>query len=88
MEYRNAKKEAFPVLLKGWTLALYKSGEEWRGHGDPHTLPAGDGHFLRIVSQMMEEVGNLTKTMARGQRGEVPAEGDEQSLMHGRKRHK
>ena len=54
----------------------------------PGELLSRVAHFLRIISQIMEEVGYMTETLALGHRGEAPAEGDEQSLMQGRKRHK
>ena len=47
-------------------------------------LLARVGHLLRILSQMMEEVGYIAETKARTHRQEAPEEGDEQALMQGR----
>ena len=60
-----------------------------QNHWDP--LPAGEllarlGHFLRTVSQMMEEVGYMAELMARGHRPTPEEEGDEANLMQGTKR--
>ena len=56
---------------------------------DPLTageLLARLGHFLRIVSQMMEEVGYMAELIAQGHRPTPEEEGDETNLVQGTKR--
>ena len=47
-------------------------------------LLARVGHFLRIISQMMEEIGYMAEVISRGHRTQT--EGDATNLMQGTKR--
>ena len=47
-------------------------------------LLARAGHFLRIISQMMEEIGYMAEVISRGHRPQT--EGDATNLMQGTKR--
>ena len=50
-------------------------------------LLARVGHFLRIMSQMMEEVGYMAEILSRGHRPSPDPEHDTTNLMQGMKRH-
>ena len=51
-------------------------------------LLARVGHLLRILSQMMEEVGYMAETFSRRHRSNPEEEGDETNLAQGEKRRK
>ena len=51
-------------------------------------LLARVGHFVRILSQILEEVGYMAEALARRHRGNPEEEGDETNLVQGEKRRK